>query len=158
MFLLFQEGIFRFQSLAFGGCKISFCKSQAYPRVHRLSFPTFRLLGLATCIGCIAGAALMGATTGSVLRGPGWGAGVFCEIWNGCQWLGDAVAITVSIYIMCLYVCIEKQTHTHIYIYIYVKHTHIYIYMLEGPPCTMWRPCSFPYFLYFLYLLLETSS
>ena len=33
-----------------------------------------------------------------------------------------------------------------------------YIYLLEGPPCTMWRPCSFPYFLYFLYLLLETSS
>ena len=42
-----------------------------------------------------------------------------------------------------------------LYIYIYKI---IYIYMLEGPPCAMWRPCSFPYFLYFLYLLLETSS
>ena len=63
----------------------------------------------------------------------------------------------------------QKQLHSYRHKMSYVSqvfrhpahHVYIgyqYIYMLEGPPCTMWRPCSFPYFLYFLYLLLETSS
>ena len=51
-----------------------------------------------------------------------------------------------------LYYCASGTTATLCLPYNY---TYIYIYMLEGPPCTMWRPCSFPYFLYFL---LETSS
>ena len=29
-----------------------------------------------------------------------------------------------------------------------------YIYMLEGPPCTMWRPCSFPSHIY-IYILIS---
>ena len=93
----FSKSLFSGSMLVFNfrGCKILFAKSQAYPRVHRLeTFATFRLLGLAAASACIVGAALMGATTGSVPGGPGWGAGVFFgSIWNGCQRLGYVVGI-----------------------------------------------------------------
>ena len=109
----FSKRVFSGSMLVFNvrGCKILFAKSQAYPRVHRLeTFATFRLLGLAAGSACIVGAALMGATTGSVPGGPGWGAGVFLVQFETAA--GQTGICSWDLAFINMPVCLHSKSHT----------------------------------------------